>query len=107
MVAACRLRRDVRRHRRGYRYADRDRSGEVGGAPAVLGSGPLRSEMFDRHTFAGLPPNPLIAGLDPRGWAHAASVSFGFPVASKRRGNYGSKHSTGSANGIFFLADTC
>ncbi len=35
--AACRLRRDVRRHRRGYRYADRDRSGSRGrsGRPRI------------------------------------------------------------------------
>src|SRR6266702_8935791 len=37
------------------------------------------------------------------GWAHAASVSFGFRVASKRLGNHGRKRSTGSADAIFFL----
>ena len=62
------------------------------------------TRTVDRHNFAGLPLNPyFVAGLIHGGWAHAASVSFGFRVTSKRLGNYGSKYSTGSANSIFFL----
>ncbi len=48
-------------------------------------------------------PTFKLPGLIHGGWAHAASSSFGFRVASKRLGNYGSQHSSGSANGIFFL----
>src|SRR6266851_5224770 len=105
MVAACRLRRDVRGHRRGYRYADRDRSGEVGAerAPAAFGLGPLGSGPSIDIILSDCRPT-FNSRLDPRGWAHAASVSFGFRVASKRFGNYGSKRSTGSANGVFFLS---
>jgi len=43
--------------------------------------------------------------LDPQGWAHAASVSFGFRVASERRGNYGSKRWAFSAGSIDFLVE--
>src|SRR6266567_634595 len=54
--------------------------------------------------FCRIAAQPLFCcRLDPRGWAHAASVSFGFRVASKRLGNYGSKRSSSSAGGIFFL----
>src|SRR6266851_2557879 len=81
MVAACRLRRDVRGHCCGYRHADRDRSGEVGAerAPAVLGSGPLGSGSLIATILPDCRPT-LNCRLDPRGWGSCCLYRLGFEL---------------------------